>query len=190
MPFNLDTWLSSRHDELARFTDEELRAEEIRQLIAEIENHSIPPSSELIRPSLEQNLRECRAALIPRLRAKLSHVSRDAAIISQDRSYQRQLIVMAMKARETGRMPDGENEMAVLKGYKAWLEKMEESDRAIMRKGFEPVQLREFWRTSDWRAKRMLVRIYGETTAWGWMTVARWKLTKVAVRCLLWAGRR
>ena len=183
MPFNIDTWLSSRHDELARFSDDELRAEEIRQLIAEFEKHSIYPE-------LEQYLRGRRAALIPPLRAKLSSVSKVAAVVSQDRSYQRQLIAMAMKARETGRMPHGENYMAVLRGYKAWLEKMEETDRAIMRNRLPRGTFRAVWRCPDWRAKRLLFDVYGEGTVRGLLVIARWKLTKVAVRCLLWAGKR
>ena len=97
---------------------------------------------------------------------------------------------MAMEARETGLVPDGENKVAVLRGYKAWLDKMEEADRVGLRNKFEGKAFREYWRVSSWRGRGELLRAYGEIGAEGVGNIARWKLTKMAVRWLLWVGRR
>ncbi|KAK0516267.1 hypothetical protein JMJ35_000870 [Cladonia borealis] len=172
MPSNVDTWLHSRRDELARFTHVELQAEILRQQIAELESFDIPS------PTLTL------------LRTKLSAISESAALTSQGRSYQQQLIAMAMEARETGQVPDGDAQMTVLRGYKAWLNKMEEADRVDLRNRFEGKAFREYWQASSWRGRRELLRAYGEIGAAGVGNIARWKLTKVAVRWLLWVGRR
>ena len=172
MPSNVDTWLHTRHAEVARFTHVELEAEILRQQIAELESFDIPS------PTLTM------------LRSRLSAVSEPANLARQGRSYQQQLIAMAMEARETGQVPDGDAQMTVLRGYKAWLDKMEEADRVDLRNRFEGKAFREYWQASSWRGRRELLRAYGESGAAGVGNIARWKFTKAAVRWLLWVAKR
>ena len=90
---------------------------------------------------------------------------------------------MAMEARETGRVPEGDEKVTVLREYRAWLDRMEEADR--LRNRFEMKSFREYWRIASWRRRRELVRVYGEIGVVGVGRIAGFKLAKVAVRWLL-----
>ncbi len=174
MPFNLDTWLHSRRDELTRFTDIELQAEILRQQIAELESLPLP------------------SPLLTMLRIQLRDISDSAALTCQGRSYQKKLIAMAMEARATGRVPEGDSEMAVLREYRAWLDRMEEADRVRLRmkNRCEMMAFRKCWWMVSWKERGWLIRWQMRMRAAGAGKMAGLKLSKVAVGWLLWVGRR
>ncbi len=172
MPPNLDTWLHSRRDDLSRFTSIEIKAEILRQRIAEMESqpHQSP--------------------ILQHLRNELANASETAALAGQGRSYQQKLIAMAMEARATGRVPEGDNQMTVLREYRVWLDKMEEMGRARMRDALNMDVLREYWRTSSWKGRRSLIRVHVKIGAVGVGRIASFKLARVAVGWMMWVGRR
>ena len=97
---------------------------------------------------------------------------------------------MAMEARATGRVPEGDSKVNVLREYRAWLERMEEADRVRLRMRFGGGAFGEDWRRGSWRGRRELVRVYVRSGAVGVGKIASFKLAKAVVGWMVWVGRR